>query len=58
MELAVIVADKIFVMRNSNLVERAAFSGDYSVLDVYKRQVMSFPALVKNPFLSAKPKET
>ena len=30
----------------------------YTHLDVYKRQVMSFPALVKTPFLSAKPKET
>ena len=41
MELAVVVADEIFVMRNSNLVECAAFSGDYSVFhDPYSRMLL------------------
>lgn len=31
MELAVVVADEILVMRNSHLIEQVAFSGDTSV---------------------------
>ena len=47
MELAVVVADEIFVMRNSNLVERAAFSGDYSVFhDPYSRMLLEASGLV------------
>ena len=47
MELAVGVADEIFVMRNSNLVERAAFSGDYSVFhDPYSRMLLEASGLV------------
>lgn len=50
MELAVIVADEIFVMRNSNLVERAAFSGDYSVFhDPYSRMLLEASGLVGAP---------
>lgn len=30
MELAVVVADEILVMRNSHLIEQVAFSGDTS----------------------------
>ena len=32
MELAVVVADEILVMRNSHLIEQVAFSGDTSAL--------------------------
>ena len=47
MELAAVVADEIFVMRNSNLVERAAFSGDYSVFhDPYSRMLLEASGLV------------
>lgn len=49
MELAVVVADEILVMRNSNLVERTAFSGDYSVFhDPYSRMLLEASGLV-NP---------
>lgn len=47
MELAAVVADEIFVMRNSNLVERAAFSGDYSVFhDPYSMMLLEASGLV------------
>lgn len=47
MELAVVVADEIFVMRNSNLVERVAFSGDYSVFhDPYSRMLLEASGLI------------
>ena len=47
MELAAVVADEIFVMRNSNLVERTAFSGDYSVFhDPYSRMLLEASGLV------------
>ena len=46
MELAAVVADEIFVMRNSDLVERAAFSGDYSVFhDPYSRMLLEASGL-------------
>ena len=50
MEVAVVVADEIFVMRNSNLVERTAFSGDYSVFhDPYSRMLLEASGLVNVP---------
>lgn len=50
MELAVVVADEIFVMKNSNLVERTAFSGDYSVFhDPYSRMLLEASGLIEAP---------
>lgn len=48
MELAAVVADEIFVMRNSNLVEHTTFSGDYSVFhDPYSRMLLEASGLVE-----------
>lgn len=50
MELAVVVADEIFIMRNSNLVERVAFSSDYSVFqNPYSRMLLEASGLVSTP---------
>lgn len=50
MELAVVVADEIFVMRNSNLVEHTAFSGDYSVFqNPYSRMLLEASGLTEAP---------
>lgn len=50
MELAVVVADEVLVMRNSNLVEHAVFSGDYSVFhDPYSRMLLEASGLVNGP---------
>lgn len=50
MELAVVVADEIFVMRNSNLVEHTAFSGDYSVFqNPYSRMLLEASGLTDVP---------
>ncbi len=47
MELAVVVADEIYVMRNSNLVERTVFSGDYSAFhDPYSWMLLEASGLV------------
>lgn len=46
MELAAVVADEIFVMRNSKLVERAKIFGDYSVFhDPYSRMLLEASGL-------------
>ena len=48
MELAVVVADEIFVMRNSNLVEHTVFSGDYSAFqDPYSKLLLEASGLTE-----------
>lgn len=50
MELAVVVADEILVMKNSKLIERAAFSGDYTVFhDPYSRMLLSASGFFEVP---------
>lgn len=51
MELAAVVADEIFVMRNSKLVERAKIFGDYySVFhDPYSRMLLEASGLANVP---------
>lgn len=47
MELALVVADEIFVMRNSHLVEHTTFSGDYTVFqNPYSRMLLEASGLV------------